>query len=331
MRRISLLFIAFLVTKIAMAGGIVTNTNQSVEYVRMQARDATLGIDATYFNPAGLTLLPNDGFYLSLNNQTLGQTRTITSDYELLNDGTYKGDISAPLFPSIYAAYKIGKIAISAGFNPIGGGGGGTFDKGLPSFEYQIADLVPAIRTTLVPLDQAIEGATGTDPGFSNISGYQADIQFEATSIIFGYQLNFSYKFSDMISAAIGGRYVMGKDTYKGTISGIQINAPAAYGGWQTAGDYLRLISGTPGLDATTVATLQGTAAYMDNATADLEVDVENTASGFTPIISLDIKPSEKFNSMTMDMKSGRISYPSASMRCDEVAGIRFFPLGVEK
>jgi hypothetical protein len=37
-------------------------------------------------------------------------------------------------------------------------------------------------------------------------------------------------------------------------------------------------------------------------------------------------KPPAKFNSLTKDMKSRRISYPSASIGCDEVAGSKYFP-----
>ncbi len=296
MRKLSTLLFATLIYGIAMAGGIVTNTNQSVMYTRMQARDATLGIDATYFNPAGLTLLPNTGFFFSLSNQTLGQTRTITSDYEYLNDGNYKGEISAPFFPSIYAAYKLDKFAFSFGFNPIGGGGGGTYAKGLPSFEYPMTDLPPSIYGMLYPLDQQIEGATGTNPGFSNVTGYYADIEFEGSSIYFGYQANVSYQITDIFSVAIGGRYVTAKDTYKGTLANIQIEAPEVYGGRQPAGDYLTLVSQTPGLPPETVSNLEIAATYMYQSTADVEVDVEQTASGFTPIISVNIKASEKFN-----------------------------------
>jgi long-subunit fatty acid transport protein len=281
---------------IAMAGGIVTNTNQSAMYTRLQVRDATLGIDATYFNPAGLTLLPNNGFFLSLNNQTLGQTRTISTDYEPLNNSEYKGEISAPFFPGVYAAYKLNKFAFSFGFNPIGGGGGGTYSKGLPSFEYQISDLAPTISGQLAPLDQMIEGATGTNPGFSNVTGYQANINFEGSSIYFGYQANVSYQITDIFSVAIGGRYVTAKDTYKGSITDIQIHAPEIYGGTQTAGQYVTLVSQTPGLPPEVVTQLQGTAIYLSQATMDTEVDVEQTASGFTPIISVNIKASEKFN-----------------------------------
>jgi hypothetical protein len=42
-------------------------------------------------------------------------------------------------------------------------------------------------------------------------------------------------------------------------------------------------------------------------------------------------KPPAKFNSLTKDMKSGQISYPSALMGCDETAGSRYFPFGAKK
>lgn len=344
MRKLSFIFIAVFITNIAMAGGIITNTNQSVEYVRMQARDATLGIDATYFNPAGLTLLPNDGFYLSLNNQTLGQTRTIKSDYVNLNEGTYKGDISAPFFPGIYAVYKIGKFAVSAGFNPIGGGGGGTYETGLPSFEYSVADLIPFL------------GLAGLD-----IDGYTMDAFFEGSSVFFGYQLNGSYKISDMISVGLGLRYVSAKEKYKGYLRSIMLNiggtptpAPLVFtdiASQYTAGaeaftagaDQLQpiidanygdltvaeaegagIISETDAAQIeagltqagvedpanTTINDAQTTfttsadeyAANAATATAtsailqDQNAEYEKTASGFTPIISINIRPSEKWN-----------------------------------
>ena len=92
-----------------LAGGIVTNTNQSAAYVRMLARDASTGIDAVYFNPAGLTLL-KEGFHISISNQTIWQNRKITSDYSFLNNKEYEGKVFAPVFPSVYAAYKTGKV-----------------------------------------------------------------------------------------------------------------------------------------------------------------------------------------------------------------------------
>ena len=75
------LVVAFLPATL-LAGGIVTNTNQSASFIRMPALDAIIGVEGTYFNPAGLTHL-NDGFYLSLSNQTVSQTRNIKSTFDM--------------------------------------------------------------------------------------------------------------------------------------------------------------------------------------------------------------------------------------------------------
>ena len=62
----------------AMAGGILTNTNQNVAFLRNPARDGAIGIDGVYVNPAGVAFLP-EGFHLGLNWQYARQTRTIVS------------------------------------------------------------------------------------------------------------------------------------------------------------------------------------------------------------------------------------------------------------
>ena len=40
----------------------------------------------------------------------------------------YVGDVSAPIYPGVYVAYNTGKLSFSAGFNPVGGGGGATYE-----------------------------------------------------------------------------------------------------------------------------------------------------------------------------------------------------------
>ncbi|MBR2235462.1 MAG: transporter, partial [Prevotella sp.] len=62
----------------AMAGGILTNTNQSVSFLRNPARDAAIGLDGVYSNPAGVAFL-SEGLHLGFNWQYAHQTRTITS------------------------------------------------------------------------------------------------------------------------------------------------------------------------------------------------------------------------------------------------------------
>src|SRR5665647_1056149 len=101
MRKILTFIAAILITGSLFAGGLVTNTNQSAMFTRLQNRNASTGIDAVYYNPAGLIKL-GDGFFFSLNNQSIGQTKTVGNNYSYLT-GTkpkdYVGDVSAPLYP----------------------------------------------------------------------------------------------------------------------------------------------------------------------------------------------------------------------------------------
>jgi long-chain fatty acid transport protein len=267
MRKLLTFILAMLITGSMFAGGLVTNTNQSATFTRLQNRNASTGIDAVYYNPAGLTKL-KDGFYASVSNQTITQTKTIKNNYPYLT-GTpveYTGDVSAPVFPSVYVAYKTGKLAFSAGFNPIGGGGGATYNKGLPSFEMPISDLKPLLTGM---------GLTTTQ--------YAADIFFEGTSVYFGYQANVSYEINDKISVGLGGRFVTAKNTYNGYIKNIKINP---------------LYAGNPTsalIPASAFFTAIGQPAYAA-MTADREVDVEETGTGFTPVLSVNVTPSEILN-----------------------------------
>ncbi len=303
MRKILTLVAAMAITGSLLAGGLVTNTNHSAYMVRMLSRQASTGVDAVYFNPAGLTKLA-DGFHFSVNNQIIGQTKTITNDYYFLteNPTTYVGTVSAPIFPGVYAVYKTGKLAFSAGFNPVGGGGGAEYATGLPSFESQIANLVPGLQTQLAPLDAGVEQATGVNPDFNNVTAYDGAIFFEGSSIYFGYQANVSYEINDLISVALGGRYVTAKNTYQGYINDVTITAspgqvlpgtvPAPYNG--SPGNYLRAIGNTP-YGASQKPSLDASAAALD-AMTNVEADVVEEGSGFTPIISVNITPNDMFN-----------------------------------
>ena len=291
MKRIYSVISALVVTGSLFAGGLVTNTNQSALYTRLQSRNASTGIDAVYYNPAGLTKL-SDGFHFSLNNQTIGQTQRVTTAYDPLNGSPkeYVGKVSAPLYPGVYAAFKTGKLALSLGFNPVGGGGGATYEDGLPSFEMPISNLVPMLVQHLTPLDQYIFANTGTDPNFNGVTGYNSNIYFKGSSIYFGLQANASYKINEMLSVAVGGRYVMASNKYEGYIQDVTITAPEAHGGVQTPGNYLRRVAATPGLPAQNVAALNGVAALLDDATS-VEADATMKGSGITPILSVNFAP----------------------------------------
>ena len=180
------------------AGGLVTNTNQSTAWTRMLVRDASTSIDAVYYNPAALTKL-SDGFHLSLSNQSIFQTRTLTNTFPYLNNDVYEGTTNAPIFPSLFAAYKTGKWAFSFGFMPIGGGGSAEFAKGIPMAEMPLANTAHSLSS-------------------AGVTGYSTDLYLKGTSIYWGLQLGVSYAINDNISLFAGGRYVMAKNSYVGHI-----------------------------------------------------------------------------------------------------------------
>ena len=341
MKKLLTLAVAIMLTATMFAGGLVTNTNQSATWVRLPARDASTSIDAAYFNPAGLMKLEN-GFHLSLSNQTIIQNREITNDYDLLNNDVFTGEVFAPAFPSVYAVYKMDKLAFSFGVNIIGGGGSADFASGLPSFEMSPSELVPALAS-------------------QGVEEYRLDASFEGTSAFFGYQGGVSYKINDMISVFAGVRYVSAKNTYNGYLRDVEISPVG--GTWMRADAFFtgaaaqvtqikgiptslapvitatggaitldQAVAGVPGFEeANKAAIIAGLAGIgVDEATAlamdlntisgavttatptldatiaqytatstllnDKEADVEQTATGITPIVGVNISPSENLN-----------------------------------
>ncbi|MDA3871431.1 MAG: hypothetical protein PF551_03665 [Candidatus Marinimicrobia bacterium] len=262
MKKLSVVLVVVLISVVAFGAGLVDNGNQSASFIRTMNRNASTDIDAVYFNPAGLTKL-EDGLYLSFSNQSIFQEKEIKNDYAALNEDTYVGDVKAMFFPDFYFAYKTGKLAVSGAVMPIGGGGSADYAKGLPSFETGIAGMA----ASLAPY---------------GVTGYQTDISFEGSSIYLAGQFNVSYAISDMISVAVGGRYISANNTYEGYIKDIQVNTAA---GFMAPGDYMRYVATTlTGVDSLTAV---GTASVLDVATADVEVDAEQTGTAFNGIFGV--------------------------------------------
>ena len=197
----------------AQAGGILTNTNQNIAFNRMMSRDAAIGIDGVYTNPAGVAFM-DDGWHLSLNWQYAHQTRTILTTnpdfvHGMENDGRaikkFKGNADAPIVPSVQAAYNKGKWSLQAGFAITGGGGKCTFSDGIGSFESAVA----AIANQLQPL-----GATGY-----GLEGYMRGRQF-----YFGFTLGAAYKVTDNLSVYGGARLLYGTASYKARLNNIVVN-----------------------------------------------------------------------------------------------------------
>lgn len=205
-------------TTTATAGGILTNTNQSIDFLRNPARDAAIGLDGVYSNPAGVAFMP-EGFYLGINWQYAHQTRTIKSTNPVFalgkkNGGlgvkTFEGVADAPCIPSIQAAYNKGNWSLQFNFSVPGGGGKCEFADGLGSFE----SVVGSIANQLKPL-----GATGYD-----MDGYMQGRQY-----YFGFQVGAAYKITPDLSVYGGLRLLYGTATYKAKISNIMVNTANGY------------------------------------------------------------------------------------------------------
>ena len=207
----------------AMAGGILTNTNQSVEFLKNPARDAAIGLDGVYSNPAGVVFMP-EGFHLAINWQYAHQTRTVRSTNPLFalgkkNDGktskTFEGIADAPFIPSVQAAYNTGNWSIQFNFSIPGGGGVCEFEKGLGSFE----SAVGMIAKQLEPL-----GA----------QGYDVDAYMRGRQYYFGFQLGAAYKINEHLSVYGGLRALYGNASYKARLSNIQVNTQGGYVNFDT-------------------------------------------------------------------------------------------------
>lgn len=190
----------------ALAGDYLTNTNQHAAFLRMVARGASIDIDGVYSNPAGLSFLPHEGFYLSLTGQSAYQTREINATFPLFQqaDGAgtnrqYKGTASAPLIPSFQGLYKKDKWVISTSFAITGGGGKASFSNGLPMFDALAMGM--------------ISQQTG---GKVTPQMYDIHTAMDGKQYIYGLQLGLSYKINDWLSVFAGGRMNYVQSGYEG-------------------------------------------------------------------------------------------------------------------
>jgi hypothetical protein len=247
-----------LFAEMAFAGGLVTNTNQSASWVRSMVRDASISADAVYFNPAGVARM-KDGFYIEVSNQSITQKKTITNDYAALNNKTFIGDVAAPLFPSAFAVYKKGKLALHAGFGVVGGGGSAEYKTGLPSFETSVASIPASLAAKGIPTNK-----------------YSANIYFSGTSSYMGLSVGASYQISDFVALGVGIRYIMATNTYQGHITDIMINPT-----YPAAGFNGSMVSAP-----TFFTTMQGAAANVSalaaGAASNMQPLIDLGAGGFT-------------------------------------------------
>lgn len=275
MKKIYVIGLSAVMALQAQAGGMLTNTNQNVAFNRMMSREASIGIDGVYSNPAGVAFLP-DGAHLSFNWQAAFQTRTIKNEYAPFAynaanptpERTFKGKATAPVIPSVQFAYNIKNWSLQANLALGGGGGKCEFDNGLGSFERIVANTALGVSQLASGIDAASQqmAALGIhDPGLSKVfssPAYTYNSFMRGKQFFWGLSLAGAYKFSDHLAVAAGVRGVLAQASYYGYVKDITV-------------------SGVP-LSVMVDKTKPGS--------ADIELNCDQSGMGFTPYIGVDFK-----------------------------------------
>lgn len=271
------------------AGGLLTNTNQHVAFNRMMSREASIGIDGVYYNPAGVVFM-GEGSHLAINWQAAWQTRTINNDYKLFTNNVnnpttprdFKGKAVAPVIPSFQYAYNKGRWSFQGNFALTGGGGKCTFDNGLGSFEKIVSETAMgaiglagaidhAANVLLVPgyvrPDQTIDRDKfipmfTSDKAFGNKGAYSFNSYMHGRQYYFGLSAGAAYKVTDNFSVYAGLRGIYATCNYYGYVEDIKVGNMPLY---------------------------QVLDPSKENS-ANIELSCDQSGIGFTPMLAVDYK-----------------------------------------
>ena len=219
------------------AGGLVTNSNQNVSFLRQMSQDGIIDITGLYLNPAGTAFL-KDGWHISANWQNAKQSRDIVTDFPLFRQNQeqpytpheFEGDAYAPVIPSIHVSYNHGKWSVNANLSLGGGGGKCEFDQGLGSFEALYAGRLAAQMPGMLPA--AVSAGLQAQMGLpkdradaiastAQYTGYSLDSYMKGRQYYFGLSLGATYKFMDNLAGFIGLRGVYATCNYNGYVQDI--------------------------------------------------------------------------------------------------------------
>jgi len=187
------------------AGGVNYNTNHSAEFCKMMSRNASTEPDAVFFNPAGMALM-DDGLYLYLSNQIIHQPVDIRAQSKTRTH--YKGTKGTWYFPNGYIVLKKGKFALGGTAMGIGGGGSGTFNKGLQMLDLSADSDLGSGKTVAA----AIPALAGFFPPAGQ--GFILS-KVEASSAVYAVQVCGAYQVADNVGVSLGYRFMFGHNSYK--------------------------------------------------------------------------------------------------------------------
>ncbi len=310
MKRLLNALLAFGLSSMAFAGGLLTNTNQNAAYLRQMSQDAVIDITGLYLNPAGTAFLA-PGFHMSLNAQNAKQSRDIVTTFPLFaynlatpGDQTHKfaGNAKAPVIPSFQLSYNWQHWSFNAAFALAGGGGKCEFDKGLGTFEALYAAQIyqQVISPSLSGITNGIEGinaAYAQAPGYNPLVagtdlgvGYKMNAYMKGRQYGFGLTLGTTYKVKDNVALFLGLKGTYATNNYNGWVSDVKVETttPTISNLTPTQQAALNMVKGQ--VDGQ----LEEANAIL--AQRELDLNCDQTAFGVTPVIGIDWKVNEHWN-----------------------------------
>lgn len=259
MKKLLLTAAALVVASVLYAGDYLTNTNQSIRFLRNPARTGAIGIDGVYFNPAG-TAFMKDGWHIQFNWQSPHQKRDVYSNYGPLfganylnpgiaeSDGSFSrkfgGKVDVLIQPSLFAVYNMGDWSFQLGFGVLGGGGECKFKHGIGAFE-------------------ALVGQMGMAKMGAAFGGYSLKQHVEGKSFYYGVNVGAARKIGDKLSVSLGLRGIIASNHFKG------------------------------GVEDITFRTIGGDIIKADNTYL---LDCKQSGFGISPILGIDYRPNEYIN-----------------------------------
>jgi long-chain fatty acid transport protein len=247
-----------------MAGGITNKQNFSIEYDRTASRNAANdSADAAVYNPAGVMQM-EDGCYLNAG------LFYAFKDYSNAIGGEEYATDEPSAIPNLIGVYKKGNWAAFGAFTLPGGGGKVVYDKGSATTMGYGKLLVAGANYKLTQSPYSLPAAA-----YYNAVTSQS---LEAESIYYGFTVGGSYKINDMVSAALGVRFIKADKQTQASIS----IGPSALGS----------LYGMPG--------------------KTFKIDYEESANGLAAIAGLNIAPNDSLNIGLRYETSSKLDFKTA-------------------
>ena len=144
-------------------------------------------------------------------------------------------------------------------------------------------------------VNSTVANNTGVNPGYG-FNHYSYDFSSEGFAFTPGLMGGFSYKINEAISFGVGARYVMNRIVATGYVRDVKVS-DTENGTYVAPDVYLQdIVDNEANIGDPLRATVSSMIPISQDLMADREIDVTQTAHGFTPILSLNFTFSERLN-----------------------------------